>query len=423
MRHHQILIIGGGNAGISIASQLYRKNRNLDIAIVDPADKHYYQPAWTLVGGGAFDVAKTVRPQEEVMPSHVKWIQAGCTGFSPDENKVTLSDGDQVTYDQLVVCPGIQLNWDKVKGLRSAIENRQGVSSNYRFEWAPQTWDLIRNFSGKGKALFTAPNTPIKCGGAPQKIMYLAADYFRKSGLLKHDSFHFYSGGTVIFGVPEFAKTLNEVIKRYDIETHFGHNLVEVRGEEKIAVFETEVFDHHAHQAKLERMGCVVVDTSHDGRMVQVGVPFEIMHATPPQSAPDFIRDSPLAVPGNGFGWLDINKHTLQHNRYANIWGAGDATSTPNAKTGAAIRKQAPVLVENLLATMENKQGNGNYTGYGSCPLVTGYHKLVLAEFDYENKPMTSFPFDQTKERYSMWLLKKNLLPYLYWNKILKGTA
>lgn len=422
MSHHQVLIIGGGNAGISVAAQLKRKRSSLNITIVDPAEVHYYQPAWTLVGGGAFDVQKTVRRERDLIPSGINFIQEACATFEPDQNQVTLASGKTLTYDYLIVCPGIQLDWHKIPGLVDAIQNNQGVSSNYTFEWAPKTWDLIRNFKG-GVALFTAPSTPIKCGGAPQKIMYLAADHFRKEGLLKKGTVHFYSGGTIIFAVKVFADTLNEVVKRYGIETHFGHNLVEVRGADRVAVFEAKTPDADQHKHELQQTGCVVLNTSAVGDMVRYEVQYDIMHATPPQSAPDFIKNSPLAVPNSPFGWIDVNKNTLQHVRYANIFGLGDATSTPNAKTGAAIRKQAPVLVTNLLEVMDGRPLDGNYNGYGSCPLITGYGKLVLAEFDYDNQPQMSFPFDQAKERYSMWLLKREVLPRMYWNAILKGLA
>lgn len=398
--HYQILIAGGGNAGISVAAQLLNKNKKHDIGIIEPSDKHYYQPAWSLVGGGVFDIKKTVRREADVIPPKAEWIKDIVISFHPEKNSLTCKNGQELTYDYLIVAPGIQLDWAKVKGLKENI-GKNGVCSNYLFDQAPYTWQTLKNFKS-GKAIFTNPNTPIKCGGAPQKIMYLAADYLRKHGLLKHSEVHFYSGGGVIFGIKKYAEVLNEVIARYGIKTHFLHNLVEIDGENKLAYFETK--------------------NTHD-EIVRISQPFDMLHVTPPQSAPDFIKNSPLSVKDNPLGWVDLNKDTLQHNRYKNIFGCGDAGSTPNAKTGAAVRKQAPVLVKNLLHVMEGKSLDTKYNGYGSCPLITGYGKLVLAEFDYNNNPSETFPFNQAKERYSMWLLKTRVLPWLYWNKILKGTA
>ncbi len=391
--HHQIVIVGGGNAGISIASQLLRKDSSLDIAIVDGAKKHYYQPAWTLVGGGEFNIQDTERDEASVIPAGTTWIQQMVSGFKPEENKVTLADGTDLVYDYLVAAPGIQLNWNEVKGLKENL-GKNGVCSNYSFETAPYTWECIQKTRG-GKAIFTNPHTPIKCGGAPQKIMYLAADYFKK-----HDidcQVEFWSGGTRVFGVEKYENTLKKVIARYGIQTQFFVKLEEIDGPNK--------------KAKFVGIG----DANKDQ---EYWVEYDMIHVTPPQSAPDFIKTSPLA---NAAGWIDIEKHTLQHNKYKNIFACGDAAALPVSRTGAAIRKQAPVLVSNLLALITGKSMNSFYNGYSSCPIITGYDKLVLAEFDYNNTPMETFPMDQSKERWSMYQMKKYLLPYLYWNQILPG--
>jgi len=397
--HHQILIIGGGNAGISVAAQLKRKNKSLQVAIMDPADKHYYQPAWTLVGGGDFDIKKTVREEASVMPAGVSWIQESAGAFEPEQNAVVSTAGNRYTYDWLVVAPGIQLDWHKIDGLEGNL-GRLGITSNFLYTSAPYTWELVQGLR-KGVALFTSPNTPIKCGGAPMKAMFMSSDYWRQHKVLSDINVQFYSGGSMIFGVPKYAKTLQQVVDRYGIDTHFRHNLKAVRAVDKVAIF----------------------DRYEDGKVVEeVSVPYDMLHVVPPQSAPDFIKNSPLAVQGNPLGWVDVDRFSLRHNRYANVFSLGDASSTPNSKTGAAVRKQVPVVVANLLSLMSSGQLTADkYTGYGSCPLITGYGKLVMAEFDYNNEPMETFPFDQSKERWSMYQLKKQVLPRLYWSAILPG--
>jgi sulfide:quinone oxidoreductase len=394
--HHQVIIIGGGNAGISLAAQLFLKRPNLDIAIIDPADKHYYQPAWTLVGGGAFDIRKTERNEADIMPKKATWIKEKALSFEPDQNKV-ITAGGAYTYDYLVVCPGIQLNWGAIKGLPETL-GKNNVCSNYSFQSAPYTFECVQNFKG-GKALFHNPSTPVKCGGAPHKIMYLATDYFRKHGVLPNAQVEYWSGIGKLFAVPKYEKTLLEVVKRGNINLNFFQDLVEIDGANKKAKF---------------------VGNGEKNKGVETWVDFDMMHVTPPQSAPDFIRNSSLA---NGMGWVDVDKNTLQHTRHSNIFALGDASGLPISKTGAAIRKQAPVVKENLLAAIDGKPLTASYLGYTSCPLVTGYGKLVLAEFDYNNEPMETFPFDQSKERWSMYFLKKEVLPRMYWSKILKGTA
>ena len=401
-QHHQLLVVGGGNAGLSLAAQLLRADGHLDVAILEPSAKHYYQPAWTLVGGGAYDIKDTERAEADYIPKGATWIQDAAATFEPEANTVVTAGGQRLTYDYLVVCPGIQLDWDKIKGAKEAL-GKNGVCSNYGYELAPYTWECVKSFTG-GTALFSAPNTPIKCGGAPQKIMYLACDNWRKRGVLDKADVRFTSGGSILFGVKVFADALQKVVSRYGIKTEFFHNLKEIRGESQEAVY----------------------DVVKDGQVVdEVTMKFDLLHVVPPMSAPDFIKHSPLAVPGNPLGWVDVDKHTLQHVRYANIFGLGDATSTPNAKTGAAVRKQVPVVVKNLLSLLKSRvlAPNNAYNGYGSCPLITGYGKLILAEFDYDNKPTPTFPFDQTQERFSMWLLKRYGLPWMYWNKILPGKA
>ena len=394
---HQIVIVGGGNAGLSVASKLLIKNKQLDIAVVDPASKHYYQPAWTLVGGGVFDIKTTERNEADVMPKGVKWIKEKVTGFMPENNTIQLENGNSLQYDYLVVAAGIQLNWHEIKGLKETL-GKNNVCSNYSFEYAPYTFECIKNFRG-GKAIFHNPDTPVKCGGAPHKIMYLAADYFRKHGVLDKADIQYWSGGTRLFGVPKYEKTLLRVCESANIGLNFKVKLTEVDGANKKAKF---------------------VGIGENNKDREYIVDFDMLHVTPPQSAPDFIKSSSLA---NTAGWVDVDKHTLQHVKYPNIFSLGDSSGLPTSKTGAAIRKQAPVLVENLLAGINHKNLTASYNGYTSCPVVTGYGKLVLAEFDYDGKPQETFPFDQGKERRSMYILKRHILPWLYWTKILPGKA
>ena len=392
--HHQIIIIGGGNAGISVASQLLRQDSSLDIALIDAAEKHYYQPAWTLVGGGVYDIQKTVRDEASVMPEKVRWIKAMVTDVQAEKNKVDLSNGESIYYDYLIVCPGIQLNWSEIKGLKESL-GKNGVCSNYSFDTAPYTWECVQTLPQGGKAIFTNPPTPVKCGGAPQKVMYLSSDYFKKHHKLA--DIQFWSGGTRVFGIEKYEKTLKQVIHRYGIKTHFFVQLIEIDGPAKKAKF-------------------VGLGDTNKGQ--EYWVDYDMIHVTPPQSAPDFIRRSTLA---NQAGWVEVDKHSLQHVRFPNVFSCGDVAGIPVSRTGAAIRKQAPVLVANLLSLIKGDALKASYNGYSSCPIVTGYGKLVLAEFDYNNVPTETFPFDQSKERWSMYQLKTKILPWLYWNEILPG--
>lgn len=423
MNHYQILIIGGGNAGLSVASQLLLKNKNLQIGIVEPSEKHYYQPAWTLVGAGAFDIAKTEKKEADYIPQNTTWIKEAVATFSPEKNTVTCTNGTEITYDYLVVCPGIQLDWKKIDGLTDTLGKNE-VSSNYSFNTAPYTWELIKNFKG-GTAVFTNPATPIKCGGAPHKIMYLACDYWRKKGILDQCDVHYVSGAGVIFGVPEYAETLKKKVAQYNIKVHFGANVTAIDGKSKTIFFESkeQPKDLETKFSTLQASCYGITENQAEASISKVSLNFDICHTVPPQSAPDFIKKSPLADANNPLGYVEIDKHTMQHSRFKNIFALGDCTNAPCSKTGAAIRKQAPVVVENLLQLIANHPVTASYDGYSACPIPTQYGKLMLAEFDYSNKPKMTFPFDQAKPRWTMWILKTKILPWLYWNKILKGTA
>lgn len=395
MKHFQILIIGGGNAGLSLSANLLRHDHKLHIGLIEPSEKHYYQPAWTLVGGGAFDINNTVRNEADFMPKGVTWIKQKCSSFEPHQNQISLDNGDKLTYDYLVVCPGIQLNWHEIAGLKETL-GKNGVCSNYSFETAPYTFECIKNFKG-GKALFHNPHTPVKCGGAPHKIMYMAADYFRRHHLLPQSDIQYWSGGAKLFAVDRYEKTLLQVVRRGNIKLNFNYKLTEIDGANKRATF---------------------IGFGKDNENDKQVIDFDMIHVTPPQSAPDFVSKSPLA---NATGWVDVNKHTLQHNTFKNVFSLGDAAGLPTSKTGAAIRKQMPVVSQNIRSLINGKTPLHAYNGYTSCPLVTGYGKLVLAEFDYTNQPAETFPIDQSKERWSMYQLKKQVLPRMYWNMILQG--
>lgn len=392
---YQIIIIGGGNAGISVAAQLLAKNKSLEMCIIEPNDKHYYQPAWTMVGGGFYNIKDTEKEEAAFIPKDVEWIKESVINLMPENNQIKLSTGKQLTYDYLIVAPGIQLNWNEIKGLEENL-GKNGICSNYSFKNAPYTFECIQK-TKKGKAIFTSPHTPIKCGGAPQKIMYIAADYFKKNGLSNNIQVEFWSGGTKLFGVKKFEDALKKVIAKFNIKEHYYNKLVEIDGVNKRAKF---------------------IGFGEHNKDVETWIDYEMIHVTPPQSAPDFIKSSPLA---NSAGWVDVDKHSLQHVKYSNVFSLGDASSLPTGKTGAAIRKQAPILVQNILSLIEGTNLTAHYNGYSSCPLITGKGKLILAEFDYENIPQETFPFNQAKERWSMFILKRYILPFLYWNKILKG--
>ncbi|KAB1117935.1 FAD/NAD(P)-binding oxidoreductase [Micromonospora aurantiaca] len=397
VRHHHVVIVGGGTAGISVAARLHRQGVT-DIALVEPSEHHYYQPLWTLVGSGLTKAGETVRPQGKLIPKGVTWIRDRATSADPDNRTVTLGSGDTLAYDQLVMAPGLQLDFDAVPGLAESV-GRNGVSSNYRYDLAPRTWEFIQKVRG-GTAIFTMPAGPIKCGGAPQKIAYLAADWWRRQGLLDGIRIILVLPTATIFSQPDWAKVLVPVAADYGIEVRYESQLVEVDGDSRRAVI-------------------------HDNASgTKETIDYNLLHAVPPQSAPDWLKDSALADPASPFGYLAVDQYTLQSTRWPEVFALGDVANLPTSKTGAAIRKQAPVVVANMLAAPGRKPLPARYDGYTSCPLVTAHNRMLLAEFDYQLKPKPSFPvIDTMKPRYDMWLLKRYGLPALYWHGMLRGLV
>ncbi|MDP2517481.1 bifunctional protein tyrosine phosphatase family protein/NAD(P)/FAD-dependent oxidoreductase [Shimia thalassica] len=393
-----VVIVGGGAAGIAVASSLVSRKPGLDIAVIDPADIHYYQPGWTMVGGGIFDAETTAKTMGSLIPKGVHWLKSAVAAFEPKDNAVILDGCRVVKYNRLVVCPGLKLDWNKVEGLVETL-GKNGVTSNYRYDLAPYTWELVNQVK-KGRALFTQPPMPIKCAGAPQKAMYLSASNWERMGVLKDMDIQFMNAGGVLFGVKDYVPALMEYVERYDADLNFFHNLISVDGPAKQATFEVSKPD--------EEKTTVTVD-------------FDMMHVCPPQTAPDFIRVSPLA---DAAGWIDVDQSTLRHKEFDNIWSLGDVMNAPNAKTAAAARVQAPIVAENLVDDIEGKSPTAIYNGYGSCPLTVERGKIVLAEFGYGGTLLPSFPkwvIDGTKPTRAAWILKEQILPPVYWKAMLRG--
>jgi sulfide:quinone oxidoreductase len=393
-----IVVVGAGAAGISVCASILERAPNVKIAVIDPADIHYYQPGWTLVGAGVFTPEETVKTMSSLIPKGVTWLKHAVAAFEPKQKRVLLDGCHTIAYDKLIVCPGLKLDWDKIEGLTHTL-GKNGVTSNYRFDLAPYTWELVQQCKS-GKAIFTQPPMPIKCAGAPQKAMYLSCDHWLSTGVLKDIDVDFCNAGGVLFGVKEYVPALMSYVEKYNANLHFFHNLVKVDGPNKTAYFQQIGPDASAELIEKK---------------------FDMLHVAPPQSAPDFIKVSPL-VDDNG--WVDVDQATLQHKHFPDIYSLGDVMNAPNAKTAAAARMQAPVVAGNVLHDMGYKVKRTIYNGYGSCPLTVEKGKIVLAEFGYGGTMLPTFPtwlLDSTKPSRLAWFLKEKLLPPIYWQGMLKG--
>jgi sulfide:quinone oxidoreductase len=421
----KIVIVGAGAAGITVAAQLSNALSNPDITIIAPNDIHLYQPGQTLIAAGVWEAGDIKEKTSDYIPSGVKWIKAKVTEYNPDSNEVTTDKGEKVKYDYLVVATGIEYDYERIEGLSADMIGKDGLGSLYlnnlddgTVRGANVTWKLLQDFATKAKTqkvqgLFTHPNTPIKCGGAPKKIMYLTEHYLRKEGVRDNAELTFLPNGGKMFGVPEYHEAIVKQFQERDMKWKYQHNLVAVDPSKKEATFE------HHYKVKGE-WDEILEEYTEVTKRDRVTMPYDFIHITPPMKAPDSVGNSPV---GSDKGFVPVNKETLQHVKYPNVFALGDVAAVPMGKTGGSVRKQAPVVMENLIASMEGKSLEAKYAGYTVCPLITSYGTVMLAEFDWTKKPTPSFPLDPTVERWIWWVLKVYMLKPMYYIGMLRGRA
>lgn len=391
----QLLIVGGGSAGCSLAAKFATKLGPGKVIVLDPAEVHYYQPLFTLVGGGVCSVDSTARPMASVLPKDAFWIKDEAVSFAPSDNTVRTKNGSSIKYDMLVLSLGLQLNYNKVDGLLDALQTSgSGVASNYSPKFVNNTFRELQSFS-KGNAIFTCPSTPIKCGGAPQKAAYLSEHYMRKAGKRGDAKFIYRTGAGVYFPSPHYEKVLYKVAESRGIDVALKEDLKKVDHIKKTVTFE------NTDSKKLTTLE------------------YSFVHVTPPQGPPSVLAQCKDLV--DAAGWVNVNKETLQHVKFSNVFSLGDCSNLPTSKTGAAVAGQLGILSKNLSSFMKGEPLQAKYTGYTSCPLVTGYSSLILAEFDYDKNPVETLPFDQRKESRLNYALKRHAMPAIYWTLMLRG--
>ncbi len=408
----KIVIVGGGAAGISMAARLRKCLKQSDITLIDPSDRQYYQPGFTLIASGVYTPDEVWKNQENYIPKGVTWIKDIVTAVDPMQNEITTGKNGKVSYDFMVLTPGLQINWDKVEGINYDTLGEGNAHSIYDFEGAQKTWKAIQEFSKTGgRGLYTDTYTKHKCGGAPKKICLLTEHYMRKQGTRDSVDLSFFTASNELYDVPFFTPRLLEIYKERNIPINLN---VRVKGVDTLA--------KQVHFEKIEKQG--------DQKVITPFIEdYDFLHFTPPMSAPDFVREAGLGWQEGSLAaesWVMVDKETLVHSVYPNIISLGDCAGIPTSKTSAAIRVQVPIAVKNLISLMEGKAPEEKYNGYAACPIVTDYGHVLLCEFDYNKDPASSFPFsmiDMSEESRLGWMLKVYMLKPLYFQGMLKGRA
>ncbi len=422
----KIVIVGGGSGAIMALARLHRAIRNPDITIIAPNETHLYQPGQIFIAAGLYTPADIVRPNKDFIPDDVRWIKDEATVFDPDRNRVKTRGGEEVVYDYLVVATGIEPHWEAIEGLTKEAIGKNGIASVYlndfeagTAEGGPITWGWFNDVKyaakhGRPTVLYTQPAGAIKCGGAPQKILYLSADYLKKEGL--GADYIFATASQKLFSLEPIAKSLAAAQKRYDkITNKFGHNLVAVDIGKKIATFEHTYEVQGAYDSDLD-----MYDTVTKKERVEIG--YDFLHVVAPMGAPKAVAESPLAwQKGNAKGYLEVDRYTLQHRRYPNVFGIGDVCGIPLGKTGGSARHHAPVIQDNLIAVMQGKKPVKKFDGYTVCPLKIRYGEIIMAEFNYDGLAPTIPFLAPQKPRWMWWAFDLYMLEPMYWYLMLRG--
>lgn len=398
LRNARFVVAGGSIGGLTVAARLRRSFPDARVTLIEPKKVHHYQPGYTLVAAGVYARGDVLFDQAELLPTGIEWVREAVETFEPERNRVIVASGGVVEYDYLVVALGVEADWGSTEGLADALKTPY-AGNVYDLDSGEKFRHLVRNFEG-GEAVFTFPQGFVKCGGAPQKITWLTEDYLRSAGRRENCRIHFCSAQASLFPVvPVIERAVTPKIEARGIENHFREVLRAIDVSTRTAIF--------------EQMG-------ENGSRGEVRRSYDLLHPMPRFRTPKALRESALTAEGIG-GQLEIDRHTLIHKRFPNVFGVGDCAATGAPKTAATIRKQAPVVVENLLDTALGRPPSRAYDGTSGCPLLTRYGRCMMFEFDFEGNLVNEWLYQSTRETRVWWQFKVHGLKRLYRHVMISG--
>lgn len=399
----RIVIAGAGAAGLTAASRLSAALDGARITIIDARMPHYYQPGFTLVGAGIKPPNYVVSNTADYIPAHVDWVQETVAEIDPDGNKVVTDRGKSISYDYLIVATGLSLHYEEIEGMETGLIGKQGIASIYNGpEAAHASWQALSEFIDRGgRGVFTRPGTEMKCAGAPLKYTFLAEDHAMRRSQRGKIEIEYFSNNKGLFSVPIVAEKVRMLFRERNIPVTYERVLTAIDPGRRIATFRTP-------QGSEEQ-------------------PYDFIHVIPPMRAASAVRNSPLPWQTGNWaeeGWMEVDRSTLRHMRYRNVFGVGDIAGVPKGKTAASVKWQVPVAVDHLVADIAGTSSAERYDGYTSCPLITRLGRAMLIEFDYENNLVHSFPgaIAPLEELWVSWVMKTMALKPTYIS-MLRGRA
>ncbi|WP_265521183.1 NAD(P)/FAD-dependent oxidoreductase [Oerskovia flava] len=392
-RQHDVLVLGGGNAGLSLAGRLVRDGCR-DVAVVEPKDVHHYRPLLSYVASGMATLDDLTRPQDDVVPAGVLRYPARVVGLDPQRSVVRLDDGTELGYGDLAVCPGSEVDWDAVPGSEEAMGTPFAATS-YLPELAGRTWEMLSSLTS-GRAVFALASWQVPCFPVGLKPLFVAADHWRRTGVLGAIDIELVVQASRLVDDPRAERELRAACTEYGVRVRTSTSVVSIDPTDRTARLRTP----HG------------TDTTH----------YDALFLAPPHRAPRWVSESGLATTGSG-GFVAVDPETLQHVTFPRVWGLGDAAAVDAMPSGGALRRQVPVVAANIQARRKGTPMQ-HYDGYSLAPITTSRRELLLAEFDRDGRPepIVAFP-DLARPRRSLLLFDRYLQPTIYWRRLLQGKV
>jgi sulfide:quinone oxidoreductase len=391
----RLLVLGAGTAGTMAVNKL-RPHLDRDewqITVVDAKTEHHYQPGYLFIPFGVYEPREVVKPTARFLPDGVDLVTGEVDRVEPDENRVLLTDGTELGYDQLIIATGTHPRRDQTEGLDSDEYGRT-VHDFYTLEGATALADVLARWEG-GRLVVSIMEMPIKCPVAPLEFTFLADAYFTERGMRDRVEIVYVTPLDGAFTKPVAAKHLGAMLDDRNVELETDFMTMEVDTERNMLV-------------------------SYDEREI----PYDLLAIVPVNMGADFVERSGL---GDELNHVEVDKATFLSVDHDNIFALGDAANIPTSKAGSVAHFAVDVFVDNFLNHIRGLPMTEEFDGHANCFIETGHGKGLLIDFNYDVEPLPGKfplpgigPFSLLEEtEANHW--GKMLFKWTYWNVLLPG--